>query len=293
MKNLFVVGSLHLDVVVKSPRIPKKDETIIGSAVKYVFGGKGGNQAIAADRNGASTFFAGRVGSDSFADLLTKQLEGSSVNFSALQVGPGASGMSVAIVEASGEYGAAVVSGENTNIDETLIKIPENTGVLLLQNEISETVNLEIAKKAKAVGCKVWLNAAPAKKINSAFLSLLDICIVNRVEAEFYNFINSNKTQKNLTIIKTLGHEGLELIKPNGKIRKIPAFSVNSISSHGAGDMFIGALAARYLIGDTMENALVYAQAAAALFISKAEEERAGITQRAVIDFMENNLENY
>ena len=53
MKNLFVVGSLHLDVVVKSPRIPKKDETIIGSAVKYVFGGKGGNQAIAADRNGA------------------------------------------------------------------------------------------------------------------------------------------------------------------------------------------------------------------------------------------------
>ena len=290
MKNLFVVGSLHLDVVVKSPRIPKKDETIIGSAVKYVFGGKGGNQAIAADRNGASTFFAGRVGSDSFADLLTKQLEGSSVNFSALQVGPGASGMSVAIVEASGEYGAAVVSGENSNIDETLIKIPENTGVLLLQNEISETVNLEIAKKAKAVGCKVWLNAAPAKKINSAFFSLVDICIVNRVEAEFYNFINSNKTHKNLTIIKTLGHEGLELIEPSGKVRKIPAFKVNPISSHGAGDMFIGALAARYLIGDTMENALLYAQAAAALFISKAEEERAGITQRAVIDFMENNL---
>lgn len=290
MKNLFVVGSLHLDVVVKSPRIPKKDETIIGSAVKYVFGGKGGNQAIAADRNGASTFFAGRVGSDSFADLLTKQLEGSSVNFSALQVGPGASGMSVAIVEASGEYGAAVVSGENSNIDETLIKIPENTGVLLLQNEISETVNLEIAKKAKAVGCKVWLNAAPAKKINSAFFSLVDICIVNRVEAEFYNFINSNKTHKNLTIIKTLGHEGLELIEPSGKVRKIPAFKVNPISSHGAGDMFIGALAARYLIGDTMENALVYAQAAAALFISRAEEERAGINQRAVIDFMENNL---
>lgn len=290
MKNLFVVGSLHLDVVVKSPRIPKKDETIIGSAVKYVFGGKGGNQAIAADRNGASTFFAGRVGSDSFADLLTKQLEGSSVNFSALQVGPGASGMSVAIVEASGEYGAAVVSGENTNIDETLIKIPENTGVLLLQNEISETVNLEIAKKAKAVGCKVWLNAAPAKKINSAFFSLVDICIVNRVEAEFYNFINSNKTHKNLTIIKTLGHEGLELIEPSGKVRKIPAFKVNPISSHGAGDMFIGALAARYLIGDTMENALVYSQAAAALFISRAEEERAGINQRAVTDFMENNL---
>ena len=290
MKNLFVVGSLHLDVVVKSPRIPKKDETIIGSAVKYVFGGKGGNQALAADRNGASTFFAGRVGSDSFADLLTKQLEGSSVNFSALQVGPGASGMSVAIVEASGEYGAAVVSGENTYIDETLIKIPQNTGILLLQNEISETVNLEIAKKAKAAGSKIWLNAAPAKKVNSTLFSLIDICIVNRVEAEFYNFINSNKTPKNLTIIKTLGHQGLELIEPNGKIKKFSAFNVNSVSSHGAGDMFIGALAARYLAGDTMEDAIVYAQAAAALYISRAEGERADITPRTVIDFMERKL---
>ena len=105
------------------------------------------------------------MGSDSFADLLTKQLEGSSVNFSALQVGPGASGMSVAIVEASGEYGAAVVSGENTNIDETLIKIPENTGVLLLQNEISETVNLEIAKKLKLPDAKFGLMQRQQKKL--------------------------------------------------------------------------------------------------------------------------------
>ena len=67
MKNLFVVGSLHLDVIVKSPRIPQKDETIIGKSVEYVFGGKGGNQALAADQNGASTFLAGRVGSDSLS----------------------------------------------------------------------------------------------------------------------------------------------------------------------------------------------------------------------------------
>ena len=65
--------------------------------------------------------------------------------------------------------------------------------------EIREDALLEIAKKAKAAGCKVWLNAAPAKKINSAFFSLVDICIVNRVEAEFYNFINSNKNHKQTT----------------------------------------------------------------------------------------------
>ena len=86
MKNLFVVGSLHLDVIVKSPRIPQKDETIIGKSVEYVFGGKGGNQALAADQNGASTFLAGRVGSDGFAKLITAHLQNSSVDFSALQV---------------------------------------------------------------------------------------------------------------------------------------------------------------------------------------------------------------
>ena len=139
MKNLFVVGSLHLDVMVKSPRIPKKDETIIGSAVKCCFRQRG-QSSNSSRPKWCIDILCGTSGIDSFADLLTKQLEGSSVNFSALQVGPGASGMSVAIVEASGEYGAAVVSGENTNINETLIKIPENTEVLLLQNEISETV---------------------------------------------------------------------------------------------------------------------------------------------------------
>mgnify|MGYP001246535223 FL=1 len=137
MKNLFVVGSLHLDVIVKSPRIPQKDETIIGKSVEYVFGGKGGNQALAADQNGASTFLAGRVGSDGFAKLITAHLQNSSVDFSALQVGKGASGMSVAIIEESGEYSAAVVSGENLHIDEKSIKVPANTGVLLLQMKLT------------------------------------------------------------------------------------------------------------------------------------------------------------
>jgi ribokinase len=220
MKNLFVVGSLHLDVIVKSPRIPQKDETIIGKSVEYVFGGKGGNQALAADQNGATTFFAGRVGSDSFAKLLTAHLQRSNVDFSALQVGAGASGMSVAIVETSGEYSAAVVSGENLHIDEKSIKIPNNTGVLLLQNEINDKVNLEIAKRAKAAGSKIWLNAAPAKRIDNKLLSLIDLCIVNRIEAKFYEFGNKEEIQEGLTIIKTLGQQGLELIEPGRNAKK-------------------------------------------------------------------------
>lgn len=292
MKNLFVVGSLHLDVIVKSPRIPQKDETIIGKSVEYVFGGKGGNQALAADQNGANTYFAGRVGSDSFAELLTSHLQLSSVDFSALQVGAGASGMSVAIVETSGEYSAAVVSGENLHIDEKSIKLPKNTGVLLLQNEINDKVNLELAKRAKATGSKIWLNAAPAKRIDTKLLSLIDLCIVNRVEAEFYEFSNKEKIQNNLTIIKTLGQQGLELIEPGGNTKKIPAFNVNVVSSHGAGDMFIGALAARYLEGNPIESALEYAQGAAALHISRPENERKEITPKKISDFITSNFKS-
>ena len=292
MKNLFVVGSLHLDVIVKSPRIPQKDETIIGKSVEYVFGGKGGNQALAADQNGANTYFAGRVGSDSFAKLLTTHLKHSSIDFSALQVGAGASGMSVAIVETSGEYSAAVVSGENLHIDEKSIELPKNTGVLLLQNEINDKVNLELAKRAKATGSKIWLNAAPAKRIDTKLLSLIDLCIVNRVEAEFYEFSNTEKNQNNLTIIKTLGQQGLELIEPGGNTKKIPAFNVNVVSSHGAGDMFIGALAARYLEGNPIESALEYAQGAAALHISRPENERKEITPKKISDFITSNFKS-
>jgi len=170
--------------------------------------------------------------------------------------------------------------------------LPKNTGVLLIQNEINDKVNLELAKRAKATGSKIWLNAAPAKRIDTKLLSLIDLCIVNRVEAEFYEFSNKEKIQNNLTIIKTLGQQGLELIEPGGNTKKIPAFNVNVVSSHGAGDMFIGALAARYLEGNPIESALEYAQGAAALHISRPENERKEITPKKISDFITSNFKS-
>jgi ribokinase len=84
----------------------------------------------------------------------------------------------------------------------------------------------------------------------------------------------------------------LELIEPGRNAKKIPAFNVNVVSSHGAGDMFIGALAARYLEGDSMESALEYAQGAAALHISRPENEREEITPKKISDFIRSNLKS-
>ena len=175
---------------------------------------------MAADQNGASTFLAGRVGSDSFAKLLTAHLQNSSVDFSALQVGRGASGMSVAIVEESGEYRQPSYQEKIFILMKNQSKYQKILGYYYYKTEINDKVNLEIAKRAKAVGAKIWLNAAPAKRIENNLLSLIDLCIVNRIEAEFYDFSDKEKIKNNLTIIKTLGQQGLEIIEPGRKYKK-------------------------------------------------------------------------
>ncbi|MCV3272862.1 PfkB family carbohydrate kinase, partial [Roseobacter sinensis] len=161
--SLLVVGALHLDVVLRAPHVPALDETVAGSAVDYVFGGKAGNQAVAAARLGAEVAFAGRVGADAFGHKLRHTLAHAGVDITQLQDDPGPSGMSAAIVDAQGDYAAVIVSAANLNIDAGAIRIPDGTELVLLQNEIPEAVNLTVVRSAGAAGARVWLNAGPAR----------------------------------------------------------------------------------------------------------------------------------
>ncbi len=122
--KVLVAGSLHHDVVVNAPRLPGLDETLAGSHVAYVAGGKGGNQAVAASRHGAAVAFAGRIGNDAAGQLMVAHLEGAQIDLSNLQRGLGSTGMSVAIVNEAGDYGAVIVSGANLDIDPDAIAIP-------------------------------------------------------------------------------------------------------------------------------------------------------------------------
>ena len=122
MIEVAVVGSLHLDIVVAAPRLPARDETLMGSAWHFKCGGKGGNQAVAAARFGSPTGFGGQVGDDDFGRRLTANLAAAGVDIAHVGVDPArGSGMSVAITEAAGEYGAVVVSGANLTIDAAAI----------------------------------------------------------------------------------------------------------------------------------------------------------------------------
>ena len=286
MKKLCVTGSLHLDVIVNATHIPSSDETVPGTDVNYVFGGKGGNQALAADRYGASVYFVGRIGEDAFGKKLLETLGESSIDISQLQLGNESSGMSVAIVDKVGNYGAVIVSAANLKIDKNRFSIDKDTGILLLQNEICEEINILASQKAKEIGSEVWLNAAPSRKISPQLFSHVDVLIMNSIEAKFYKGDLESSQANHLTKILTLGSKGLEIYLPGKPKKKFPAYPVKVLSTHGAGDTFIGSLAAKRLKGKSLETALEYAQAAAALHVSTPLKERTNLSPNDVLQFL-------
>lgn len=282
--SVFVCGSLHLDVIVAAPHLPRLDETVTGSAVSYAFGGKGGNQAVAAARMGAQVAMAGRVGADGFGERLLEGLRASGVDAAQVIRDDGASGMSVAIVDGSGSYGAVIVSAANLRIDPARVHLPQGARVLLLQNEVPEAVNLAVAGQARAAGVMVVLNAAPARAMPAALLGLTDLLVVNRVEAADLagadlapeGAVRALAALGPRQVCLTLGAAGLVLW--DGTARALPAHAVRVVSTHGAGDSFIGAMAARLDAGATLAEAAAFGQAAAALHVATPVAQRAAIT---------------
>jgi ribokinase len=289
--RILVVGALHLDVILRAPRLPQLDETLVGQSVRYALGGKGGNQAVAARRMGASVAMAGRVGSDAFGGQLLALLGGAGVDCGQIVQGPGASGMSVAIIEAGGEYGAVIVSGENLNLAAADVALPDETGALVLQNEVPEAVNLDLARRARAAGIRVILNAAPARDMPGALWPLLDLLVVNRLEARqlLGRDLAAPEAAEALrkmgpgAVIVTLGAEGLVLCRPGGTLH-LPAHRVSAVSAHGAGDAFIGALVAEWAASGDLERAARLGAAFAALHVASTPVEQARLTRNAALD---------
>jgi ribokinase len=283
--DVIVCGSLHLDIVVKTPSLPRIDETAVGSEWRQVCGGKGGNQAVQAARSGARTAMIGRIGRDAFGGCLRDNLSDANVDTSALTVDAVAgSGMSVAILQDNGDYGAVIVSGANLAIDPaSLAAAWKTTGgakVLVLQNEVPHAVNVAAALVARENGAIVVLNAAPARAVADDLLPLVDILIVNRVEAEAMAKQSvDNRAQARLalpalgaavrSVIVTLGGEGMVVSAFGQPAIEIPALPVDVISTHGAGDCFVGVLAAELARGVSLVQASQHANRQAALHVSR------------------------
>lgn len=287
--KILVLGSLHLDIIVNSSRLPKPDETLLGDKVSYRFGGKGGNQALAAAKIDVQVFMAGRIGTDNFGKQIYDTLSNQNINLDGLKMVDEATGMSVALIGYDGIYSAVVVSGVNQTIDLSDIVVPDDLSVLVLQNEINTDANFDIVKKVPE-STFVIFNAAPALTPNKDFFERIDLLIVNQLEAKmlineepsiFNNFDALQKLQ-NLgpkEVIITLGADGYTGISKNEEIFSEPGIKVDVLSTHGAGDSFVGTLAAFICKGEPISVAAQYAQASSALHVKTPIDQREKILQ--------------
>ena len=287
--KILVVGSLHLDVIVHSSRLPKPDETLLGDNVSYRFGGKGGNQAVAAAKIDVQVFMAGRIGTDNFGKQIYDTLSNQNINLDGLKMVDEATGMSVALIGSDGIYCAVVVSGANQTIDLSEIAVPDDLTVLVLQNEINTDANFEIIKKVPK-STFIILNAAPALTPNKDFFERIDLLIVNQLEAKMllneepsiFNNLDALRKLQNLgpkEVIITLGADGYTGISKNGEIFSEPGIKVDVLSTHGAGDSFVGTLAAFICKGEPINIAAQYAQASSALHVKTPIDQREKILQ--------------
>ena len=280
--DVAVVGSLHLDIMTKAPRLPALDETVLGQSWHFKCGGKGGNQAVAAARAGARTAFVGCVGNDDFGSRLLAHLDAAKVDRSRVSIDPkSGSGMSVAMEDADGNYSAVVVSGANQNIRSSQYE-SLSTRVLLIQNEISASATLDAARACKRGKAFVVYNTAPFLPLSDELLQHVDLILANRVEATDATGIaiatlsDAARAAQALSArgrnsVVTAGDLGCALCTDKGELKLIPAVKVKAVSTHGAGDAFCGHLAARIAKAVELAEAVSEANMSAARFVSCAD----------------------
>lgn len=287
-----VFGSLHYDIAVMGPSRPRKGETVTGTSWHPKSGGKGGNQAVSAARTGVATSMIGAVADDDFGRFLLANLKRKGVDHTFVRRDSSLStGMSVAIFDDEGDYGAVIVSGSNLTLGEADVNAAQEllskTTLLVLQNEIPDAANIVGAKAVKQSGGRVLINAAPARTLSNDLQQLIDILIVNAIEAEMLAGVPVVETLDGALeaarklakvypeVVVTAGGSGVAYVNHGGEEIAMEAVKVKVESTHGAGDEFIGVLAAQIACGKAMNDALQKANAAAAILVGTPETNRA------------------
>lgn len=291
--QVIVVGSLSQDIVVSTPRLPVKGETIRGSDFGMFAGGKGNNQAMAAGRAGAKVTMVGRVGADSFGDMLIATLKKNNVDAShMIQDKDAGTGIAMITVDGDGDNSIVIAQRANLNLCNKDIEKAETVvsqcKILLMQLEVPTEADTFAAKLARKHGTFVALNPAPAPvdgKLPKDLLENVDVIIPNQTEAELMTGIKVIDEKSALAaaaelkklgpknVIITLGELGALLAEDGKAPVMIPSYRVNAIDTTAAGDAFCGALAAAYASGETLANAVKFGCAAGALATTKMGAE--------------------
>ncbi|HUR07403.1 MAG TPA: ribokinase [Nonomuraea sp.] len=264
--ELVVVGSLNMDLTVPVTRLPGRGETVAGAAAVRAAGGKGANQAVAAARLGARVRLVGQVGDDALGRELLTAVAREGVDVSGVRQAPAATGLAMIVVEDGGENMITVARGANGLLRLTDLDLI-GADALLLQLEIPVAACLASARRARAHGVPVILNAAPYTQGLEELLTQVDLLIVNEGEAAALNGGTDPAALLALgprAAVVTLGERGARGQDASGACQ-VPTFPVPAVDAVGAGDTFCAQLALAYAAGLPLAQAIRRACAAGAL----------------------------
>jgi ribokinase len=265
---VIVLGSLNVDLAVPVARLPQPGETVLGGALRQTPGGKGANQAVAAARLGARVAMAGRIGPDAHGALALEALQREGVSTELIEVDESAAtGVARILVSDAGENMIAVTSGANANVNEqdvarTAARL-EPGDLLVLQLEIPLPAVRAAAMAGSERGAIVVLNAAPAAELDSELLEIVDLLIMNEGEAcAIFGSVEAAFAAA-CPVIVTLGAQGA-IVADGSRRKQLMAPHVEPVDTTGAGDAFVGAIAAELSGGGGLVGAARLAAAAGA-----------------------------
>lgn len=301
MARIAVVGSLNMDLVVRTPRIPKPGETIIGHDFHLIPGGKGANQAVAAGKLQAEVNMIGRVGRDDFGQALLDNLARSGVRGECVVRDPLAStGVALITVEDSGQNNIVVVAGANMQLSPADIDSAEEciaqSDMLLAQQEIPVAAVQRALELARKHGVRTVLNPAPARPVGPEILRNVDFLVPNETEtslltglpvetaAQLEAAASRLRSMGVGTVILTLGARGALLSSPQ-ETRLFAAYEIQPIDTTAAGDAFLGGFAVAYAEGAGMQLSVQRANAAGALSATKLGAQPSMPTRQEWDDF--------
>ncbi len=291
--HVVVIGSVNVDLVVTSDRLPRPGETVLGGRFATHDGGKGANQAVAAARAGARVTMIGAVGSDAHGERSLAALHAEGIDTSRIRrIDDAPTGVAIIAVGPRGENQIVVAPGANGRValDDADRELIGQADVLLTNHEIPPETTLDALRAAHAAGVTAILNPAPARALPSEVLSLGPILTPN--EHELIVAIGNDETGAALDelatrhqgpIVVTQGPAGALLVDGDRRERFDGRSAADLVDTTGAGDTFCGVLAAWLADGRTLDEAIMAANAAASLSVSAAGA-RDGMPRRDAIE---------
>ena len=276
--KVVVIGSSNIDMVAQVNHLPAPGETVGDASFMQSLGGKGANQAVAAARLGGSVTFITSLGNDMYAEILKKHFKKEGITTDYI------TGTALIFVADSGENCIAVAPGANYSLLPGSIihfsKVIDEADIIVMQAEIPYETIKRIALLAKQKGKKVLFNPAPACLIDEELMKAIDILVVNELEAAFISgieYTGNNLEEIALSLLQagarntviTLGSQGVYM-KNDKEIIQLPGYKVNAIDTIAAGDTFCGALAVICAQREIDRDALSFANAAAAIAVTRS-----------------------